>query len=589
MNEIIKNAVLPNGGTGDVLYINNTDETFYMRDKTTKMMINESYIFSFWAKTEGAEKTITTTRGCVDNVDEKINSSWKRILISFVSNGNRIELRFEPGIYYLYEAQLEKGTIPTDWKMSDYDIQNAVDIKLEEYAKTEYVESKIEQTTDKIMLNVSQVYTTNDVTDKMQSTISQQADKISLVVTEEGKTKLSNALSIETDGIKISGERLEIDAENFKLDKKGNANLNNATLTGTIEAQGAIIDGSVKANDLTITGGGIEIYAPYVEPSAERPKYIYIHRPVDDLDIDPEGKYGYSISIDETETRLSYRIKNDLGVEEESYINMIPSYGVEVANQTSSKHVSKASIANAYGEGAPYFRLSIDDDVKAYLTYDELFVPKVTTKQVQGTNGGGNWIKLRDSAVVISEAPNKGSANAVATVRTDSGAWSMAALDSSESLWFSYGTNANYSANNNSTKNYHITTDGYFNGSCSHATSADTISGTDYIADKSKSVDGNAWTNLASFTLPAGKYMGLMYANVSNTPDNRLIFFVTNESNRTNAGGGVILGMDNRSSSSCTVPLYLQPSTTTTYYLRCYQASSSAQTVYYGYRFKKIA
>lgn len=93
--------------------------------------------------------------------------------------------------------------------------------------------SQITQTASEIRSEVT------DAKNGLQSQITQQAGQIALKVS---KGSVSSELSLETDQVKITGNRLVVDSTNFKLDASGNA-----TFSGKVE--GASITGSVFESD----------------------------------------------------------------------------------------------------------------------------------------------------------------------------------------------------------------------------------------------------------------------------------------------------------------------------------------------------
>ena len=83
-----------------------------------------------------------------------------------------------------------------------------------------------------------------------------------------------------------------------------------------------------------------------------------------------------------------------------------------------------------------------------------------------------SWISGRDGALLRINTLS-GYSPAI-SIKTNNGTWEIGAYDNSnytDKLIFSFATDANYSANNNSTTQWMITKDGYFNGSCASANS----------------------------------------------------------------------------------------------------------------------
>lgn len=86
--------------------------------------------------------------------------------------------------------------------------------------------SEIEQTAESIRLEVS------DVEKELSSEIEANANQIALKVS---KGDVSSQLSVESDQVTISGNRLVVDATNFSLSSDGKMSCNEAEITGTIK------------------------------------------------------------------------------------------------------------------------------------------------------------------------------------------------------------------------------------------------------------------------------------------------------------------------------------------------------------------
>lgn len=98
------------------------------------------------------------------------------------------------------------------------------------------------------------------------------------------------------------------------------------------------------------------------------------------------------------------------------------------------------------------------------------------TGLITGKTQNTSWIGTsRNGAFRTETAASGGSANAVISMKTNTGAWGIANLTGSDNLYFVFGTDANYSAGTNTTNNYYLNTSGYFSGSCSYANSAGSV------------------------------------------------------------------------------------------------------------------
>lgn len=84
-------------------------------------VINQQYTLQFWVRSEAAgslivcDKTIAT------------NNEWQQHVITFEADGANVGFLFtRAGTYYIYQPQLEKGMIATDWTPSPDDVGLAV-------------------------------------------------------------------------------------------------------------------------------------------------------------------------------------------------------------------------------------------------------------------------------------------------------------------------------------------------------------------------------------------------------------------------------------------------------------------------------
>lgn len=113
--------------------------------------------------------------------------------------------------------------------------------------------SKITQTAESIESNVSKTYATKNELTTAQSSIKQTTDAISTEV----KKKVNNEEVVSTinqsaEQITLKGNRLVVEADNFKLDKNGNMICTNAKVTGEINSTTGNIGGwTINSSGLT--------------------------------------------------------------------------------------------------------------------------------------------------------------------------------------------------------------------------------------------------------------------------------------------------------------------------------------------------
>ena len=152
---------------------------------------------------------------------------------------------------------------------------------------------------------------------------------------------------------------------------------------------------------------------------------------------------------------------------------------------------------------------------------------KAYIKLIYG-GGNGSWISGRDNAVVINNTVPAGDSYApVIAVKTNLGSWTVGSLGSSskttEHLYFSYTTDANYNAGTNASSNYYLSSSGWFSGTAAKADKWSTAR-TLTIGSTGKSVDGsgNVSWSLSEIGAAASSHSHSNYlpqTMVSTTPD----------------------------------------------------------------------
>lgn len=84
----------------------------------------DNYLFQLVAKTSSGTKQLTIRCGDLsDTLD--INTTFKRYVMTFtgvtIDNDNSLYIDFPAGTYFLYNLQLERGTVPTKWQPAPED------------------------------------------------------------------------------------------------------------------------------------------------------------------------------------------------------------------------------------------------------------------------------------------------------------------------------------------------------------------------------------------------------------------------------------------------------------------------------------
>jgi hypothetical protein len=148
--------------------------------------------------------------------------------------------------------------------------------------------------------------------------------------------------------------------------------------------------------------------------------------------------------------------------------------------------------------------------------------------QVQRAGGNTSWINGRDVAPV--KTTSGGDAwNPVVSAKSVNGAWGIGTLN--DTLYFSYGTDANYNAGTNTTNNYSIDANGNFSGNAATATTATklgtaNVGGADqivYLKNGVPTAGTSASTSATANTIAKRQGNGYLYAtyyNASNGAEN---------------------------------------------------------------------
>ena len=100
------------------MFVIDMDKSFILSN--LKIIKDNVHTLSFWIKSEAVGRV--TVHDKILNTD----TEWKRFVVTFTPDTDKIQLKFEPGTYYLWHAQLEAGNIVTDWSPDPDDIYEAV-------------------------------------------------------------------------------------------------------------------------------------------------------------------------------------------------------------------------------------------------------------------------------------------------------------------------------------------------------------------------------------------------------------------------------------------------------------------------------
>ena len=118
--------------------IDNASEAFVLHDILTS---GEMYTFSCWLKCASVGSVI------VAGSTFHASTEWQKYDVTFTASRKDLSLTFGAvGTYYIYHAQLERGSVATDWTPSPDDIDESVEslIQRTETARTEAINSSTE-------------------------------------------------------------------------------------------------------------------------------------------------------------------------------------------------------------------------------------------------------------------------------------------------------------------------------------------------------------------------------------------------------------------------------------------------------------
>lgn len=122
--------------------------------------------------------------------------------------------------------------------------------------------------------------------------------------------------------------------------------------------------------------------------------------------------------------------------------------------------------------------------------------------------------------------------------------------------------------------------------SANYANSAGGISASIYGYDKNINITCGGWNTPASVTLPAGTYIGMVFAKMYGTPTSRMVMVFSTNSGATDAGA--YMSDDNMDRACCSSPVVINVSGNTNFYLRVYNSMSGVRTCHCGWYLVKV-
>lgn len=122
--------------------------------------------------------------------------------------------------------------------------------------------------------------------------------------------------------------------------------------------------------------------------------------------------------------------------------------------------------------------------------------------------------------------------------------------------------------------------------SANYANSAGGISAPIYGYDKNVNITCGGWSTPASVTLPAGTYIGMVFAKIYGTPASRMVMVFSTNSGATDAGA--YMSDDNMDRACCSSPVVINVSGNTNFYLRVYNSMSGVRACHCGWYLVKV-
>lgn len=157
------------------LSIVDTAEWFIFSDTTTTGLV---YTFSAWVKSD-AEGSFTVGESYF-----LTSTEWRRCKATFTADSIDLKLIFDvPGTYYLYNTQLEIGTIATDWSPAPEDHTDEMETRFSiEAGKIEAEFETVRTTINELGERVTERYLKNITEDENGITITDSDDIYSIQV-----------------------------------------------------------------------------------------------------------------------------------------------------------------------------------------------------------------------------------------------------------------------------------------------------------------------------------------------------------------------------------------------------------------------
>ena len=190
-------TVIPAGSNGECarFTIDDTSNPFVFSGITVQ---NRKYTLSFWAKAEAQESMSAAGQTLT------ITTDWKKYSITYTADAANLLFSFlTTGVYYIYHAKLEEGTISTAWTQAPEDtgadieaVNQELQMLSESFAQLQVtsdgISSTVSRTEEQINAATGELERVKTEWTEILQTNSAQIASINRQITEDGVTKVVN-------------------------------------------------------------------------------------------------------------------------------------------------------------------------------------------------------------------------------------------------------------------------------------------------------------------------------------------------------------------------------------------------------------
>ena len=228
--------ITPDNNTDECIVFNITDaqEKFTFSDLIT---VGETYTIGFWAKSDNPSVLI------VEDSTMNITTEWARYTHTFVATIPDLVMDFETaGTYYIYQIQLENGSISTDWTPAPEDTERDIE--------------SVKTAVSSMIIDINGIRASVDRVSESAS-----VDVIAGLI-EASVSSVRNDL----DNIQKQVASIKLASDNFTVeiseisDKLENGTNKVTTTTGKFDNEGLTIEQTDSTTKTQITPDGMTVY-----------------------------------------------------------------------------------------------------------------------------------------------------------------------------------------------------------------------------------------------------------------------------------------------------------------------------------------